>query len=152
MKHTSGRTKNSYRSSLAALLSYTREEGYLPRGVQTEAEFSKRYDGKGGEIGIYTPEKLRTLLSKIEPRLAPFVAIGAFAGLRTAEIVRLEWPEVRFGQNVIEIKASKSSPRTDSASSGEVAGPPCARRRWVHTMSLPLRRNLARALVISATI
>lgn len=108
MKHTSGRTKNNYRSSLATLLSYAREEGYLPRGVQTEAEFSKRYDGKGGEIGIYTPEKLRTLLFQIEPRLAPFVAIGALAGLRTAEIVRLEWPEVRFGQNVIEIKASKS--------------------------------------------
>ncbi|OJV22946.1 MAG: hypothetical protein BGO12_02585 [Verrucomicrobia bacterium 61-8] len=108
MKHTSGRTKNNYRSSLATLLSYAREEGYLPRGVQTEAEFSKRYDGKGGEIGIYTPEKLHTLLFKIEPRLTPFVAIGAFAGLRTAEIVRLEWTEVRFGQKVIEIKASKS--------------------------------------------
>jgi len=108
MKHTTGRTKNNYRSALATLLAYAREEGYLPRGVQTEAEFSKRYDGKGGEIGIYTPEKLRTLLFKIEPRLVPFVAIGAFSGLRTAEIVRLEWPEIRFGQNVIEIKASKS--------------------------------------------
>ncbi len=32
----------------------------------------------------------------------------AFAGLRTAEIVRLEWPEIRFSQNVIEIKAAKS--------------------------------------------
>lgn len=93
---------------MATLLSYAREEGFLPRGVQTEAEFSKRYDGKGGDIGVYTPEKLRSLLFQIEPRLVPFVAIGAFAGLRTAEIVRLEWPEVRFGQNVIEIKASKS--------------------------------------------
>lgn len=108
MKHTSGRTKNNYRSALATLLSYAREEGYLPRGVQTEAEFSKRYDGKGGEIGVYTPEQLKTLLLKIEPRLVPFLAIGAFAGLRTAEIVRLEWPEIRFSQNVIEIKAAKS--------------------------------------------
>ena len=108
MKHTTGRTKNNYRSALATLLAYAREEGYLPRGVQTEAEFSKRYDGKGGEIGIYTPQKLQTLLFKIEPRLVPFVAIGAFSGLRTAEIVRLEWPEIRFAQNVIEIKASKS--------------------------------------------
>lgn len=71
-------------------------------------EFSKRYDDKGGEIGIYTPEKLKALLFKIDPRFVPFVAIGAFAGLRTAEIVRLEWPEVRFGQDVIEIKAAKS--------------------------------------------
>jgi integrase len=108
MKHTSGRTKNNYRSALATVLAYAREEGYLPRGVQTEAEFSKRYDGKGGDIGIYTPEKIRTLLFNIEPRLVPFVAIGAFSGLRSAEIVRLEWPEIRFGQNVIEIKASKS--------------------------------------------
>ena len=108
MKHTSGRTKNNYRSALATLLSFARQEGYLPRGVQTEAEFSKRYDGKGGEIGVYTPDQLKTLLGNIEPRLVPFVAIGAFAGLRTAEIVRLEWPEVRFSQNVIEIKAAKS--------------------------------------------
>lgn len=108
MKHASGRTKNNYRASLATLLSFARQEGYLPRAVQTEAEFSKRYDGKGGEIGVYTPEKLKTLLFNIEPRLLPVVAIGAFAGLRTAEIVRLEWPEIRFGQNVIEIKAAKS--------------------------------------------
>ena len=108
MKHASGRTKNNYRASLATLLSFARQEGYLPRGVQTEAEFSKRYNGKGGEIGIYTPEKLKALLFHIEPRLLPAVAIGAFAGLRTAEIVRLEWPEVRFAQNVIEIKAAKS--------------------------------------------
>lgn len=108
MKHASGRTKNNYRSALATLLSFARQEGYLPRAIQTEAEFSKRYDGKGGEIGIYTPEKLKILLLNIDPRLLPVVAIGAFAGLRTAEIVRLEWPEVRFGQDVIEIKAAKS--------------------------------------------
>lgn len=108
MGHATGRTKNNYRASLATLLSFARQEGYLPRGVQTEAEFSKRYSGKGGEIGTYTPEKLKTLLFNIDPRLMPVVAIGAFAGLRTAEIVRLEWPEIRFGQNVIEIKASKS--------------------------------------------
>ena len=109
MKEASGRTRNNYRSALATLLSFARSQGYLPRGVQTEAEFSLRqHELKTGEIGIYSPDKVHTLLSKIELRLVPFVAIGAFAGLRTAEIVRLEWPEIRFGQNVIEIKAAKS--------------------------------------------
>lgn len=108
MEHATGRTKNNYRTSLATLLSFARQEGYLPRETQTEAEFSKRYDDKGGEIGIYSPEKLKTLLFNIDPRFVPFVAIGAFAGLRTAEIARLEWPEIRFGQDVIEIKAAKS--------------------------------------------
>jgi integrase len=108
MRHVSGRTKNNYRAALATLLSFARQEGHLPRGMQTEAEFSTRYDGRGGEIGIYTPEELKTLLFNIQPRLMPFIAVGAFAGLRTAEIVRLEWQEVRFAQNVIEIKASKA--------------------------------------------
>ena len=108
MRHVSGRTKNNYRAALATLLSFARQEGYLQRGIPTEAEFSARYDGRGGEIGIYTAEKLRTLLFGLEPRLMPFAAIGAFAGLRSAEIVRLEWQEIRFTQDVIEIKASKA--------------------------------------------
>ena len=67
-----------------------------------------RYNGKGGEIGTYTPTQLQILLSRIEPRMIPFVAIGAFAGLRSAEIARLEWQEVRFDQDVIELKAAKA--------------------------------------------
>ena len=108
MRHVSGRTKNNYRAALATLLSFARQEGYLQRGIPTEAEYSARYDARGGEIGVYTAEKLRTLLFGLEPRLMPFVAIGAFAGLRSAEIVRLEWQEIRLTQSVIEIKASKA--------------------------------------------
>jgi len=108
MKDTGGRTKNNYRMALITLFSFARQKGHLPRGQQTEAEFSARYNDKGGEIGIYTPEQLEILLSRIEPRLVPFVAIGAFAGLRSAEIVRLEWKEVRFDQDFIEIKAAKA--------------------------------------------
>ncbi len=38
----------------------------------------------------------------------PFWAIGAFAGLRRAEIERLAWNEIDFEAGVIEVKASKS--------------------------------------------
>jgi integrase len=40
--------------------------------------------------------------------LVPFVAIGAFAGLRTAEIERLDSTEVHMKDRFIEIKASKA--------------------------------------------
>ncbi len=108
LKDATGRTKNNYRAALITLFAFARQKGYLPRGQETEAEFAARFNGKGGEIGIYTPAQLEILLTRIDPRLLAFVAIGAFAGLRTAEIVRLEWPEVRFDQDVIEIKASKA--------------------------------------------
>lgn len=108
MEEASGRTKNNYRTALITLFSFARQKGYLTRGQETEAEFSARYDDKGGEIGIYTPEQLELLLTRIEPRFVPFIAIGAFAGLRSAEIVRLDWPEIRFDQDFVEIKAAKA--------------------------------------------
>ena len=108
MNKASGRTKNNYRTALITLFSFARQKGHLPRDRQTEAEFSARYNDRGGEVGIYSPAELEILLSRIEPRLVPFVAIGGFVGLRSAEIVRLEWPEIRFDQDVIEIKAAKA--------------------------------------------
>ncbi len=108
LKDATGRTKNNYRAALITLFSFARQKGYLARAQETEAEYAARFSGKGGEIGIYSPEQLEILLTQIDPRLLAFVAIGAFAGLRTAEIVRLEWPEIRFDQDVIEIKAAKA--------------------------------------------
>lgn len=38
----------------------------------------------------------------------PYWAIGAFAGLRSAELERLDWSEVDFEAGLIEVKASKA--------------------------------------------
>src|ERR1035441_3491487 len=51
---------------------------------------------------------MAAVLESAEPALVPFLAIGAFAGLRHAEIQRLDWSEVRLDENLIEIKASKA--------------------------------------------
>jgi integrase len=112
MKKASGRTKNNYRMALLTLLSYARDKKHLPRGEKTEAEFATRYDDKGGDIGIYTPEEFRTLLENIEERFVPFIALGGFAGLRTIEILRLEWKDVWFDKGVIEVGKDKAKTAT----------------------------------------
>ena len=38
----------------------------------------------------------------------PYLAIGAFAGLRHAELMRLDWSDVKLGQGHIEITAGKA--------------------------------------------
>jgi integrase len=63
---------------------------------------------KGSNIGIYSPDELRTFLENIEDTFVPDIAIGAFAGLRSAEIARLDWSEVKLDRGHIEIKASKA--------------------------------------------
>ena len=75
--------------------SYARNKNYLPRGEQTEAEFTTRLDDiKSGAIGIDTLEQFAVLLKCVDERFLPFVALGGFAGLRSIEILRLEWTEI----------------------------------------------------------
>ena len=112
MKTPGGRTKNNYRTALITLFSYARDKKHLPRGEKTEAEFATRFDDKGGDIGIYSPEQFRILLTNIEKRFVPFVALGGFAGLRTIEILRLEWEDIWFDQDVIEVGKDKAKTAT----------------------------------------
>jgi len=51
------------------------------------------------------------LLNKARASLLPYLAIGAFAGLRNAEIRRLDWSNVRFDRGFIECEASMTKTR-----------------------------------------
>ena len=89
-----GRTRNNYRATLCTLFSFARSRGYLPRGERHEAEMTMKASDRGSDIGIYTPAQLSVMLTGIAPKFVPFVALGAFAGLRTAEIHRLTWDDI----------------------------------------------------------
>ena len=60
---------------------------------------------------IFTVDELAALLNAAStraPDVVPMLAIGAFAGLREAEIKRLDWSEVDQKRGHIEIKSSKA--------------------------------------------
>jgi integrase len=48
------------------------------------------------------------MLENATPELVPYIAIGAFAGLRRAELERLDWHEIDLGFGLIEVTASKA--------------------------------------------
>ncbi len=97
----SKRTKKNYRNALRTLFSFARDKGYLPRHQDTEVQFSRQYKPEKTVIGIYTPEQLELLLSQISPRMVPFVALSALAGMRTAEIWKMQWEDIRLHTNQI---------------------------------------------------
>ena len=51
---------------------------------------------------------MAALLAAADAIALPLIALGGLAGLRTAEIVRLEWKDVNFAQGIITISAAKS--------------------------------------------
>ncbi|HMF46800.1 MAG TPA: tyrosine-type recombinase/integrase [Candidatus Udaeobacter sp.] len=60
---------------------------------------------------IFAVDQLRALLETaqlMEPSVLPMLAIGAFAGLRDAEIRQLDWNEIDLAHGHIEVKAAKA--------------------------------------------
>ena len=62
----------------------------------------------GGDVEIFTPAEIRRLLAAATPDFLPCLALGAFAGLRSAEIERLEWSDIRLAERHIVIGADKA--------------------------------------------
>ena len=58
--------------------------------------------------GILSPSDTAALLAAASDDIIPALAIGFFAGLRTAEIERLDWREIDLKRGFIEITAAKA--------------------------------------------
>lgn len=102
------RSRNNFRNNLILLFNYARLRGYLPKNQPTEADGLTKAKADEADVEIFTPAELSTLLSRADESLVLYIAIGAFAGLRTAEIQRLEWSEVKMDQGLIEVSAKKA--------------------------------------------
>jgi integrase len=104
----SSRSHNNYRGALLLLFRFAQKRGYLAEGTTAAEKTEDRSDGGEGDIPIFTPAEMRRLLNTSRRDVLPYLALGAFAGVRTAEISRLDWSEINFDSGYIEIKKSKA--------------------------------------------
>jgi integrase len=122
----SPKSRMNYRTNVGVLFSYALGRRMIPFNPIAHTAKPKVVD-KPPEI--FSVDELSTLLETAqqrEPDVVPMLAIGAFAGLRDAEIKRLDWKEIDLARGHIEITAAKAK---------------SARRRIV-----PIQPNLARWL------
>lgn len=105
------RNRNNYARAVTTLFNFAKRAGYLPRDRDTAAGGLTLAKDVGGEVQIFTVEELTRALNRLadfRPRYLPFVAIGAFAGVRSAELARLNWEDFDFEHRLIVLRASKS--------------------------------------------
>jgi integrase len=95
-------------SATRQLVRHAVSRGWLTKGVVDFEIVDTPRNKKAGAIAVFAPEELEALLTHAEPDLIPFLVIGAFAGLRSAEIERLDWREVDLVQGHIEITAANA--------------------------------------------
>jgi integrase len=106
------RARNNMRASIITLFRFARQQGYLARGLPTEADEVSRAKEVGGKIGILAPADLKTVLSKAPDDVRLFVLLGAFTGMRSSEILRLEWSDVHLQRGFITVAAEKAKTAT----------------------------------------
>jgi integrase len=117
-------TRNTFRRDLRTLFSFGVVREYCPTNPVARARKAKEVEG---EVGILTVDETARLLQEACDATLPYFALGAFAGLRPAELQRLAWDEIDFESKLVQVKASKSK---------------TARRRFVR-----LRPNLEKWLL-----
>jgi integrase len=106
------RSRNNVRQAIVTLFNFARRRGYLPKGETTEAADVETVRDHDGEIAILTPAQLTRLLKKSKQDYQLYFALAAFTGIRSAELLRLEWSEVNFEKGYIEVKARKAKTAT----------------------------------------
>jgi integrase len=106
------RSRNNVRQAVVTLFNFARRRGYLPKGETTEAADVETVRDRDGEISILTPTELSKLLRKSKPLYQLYFALAAFTGIRSAELLRLDWSEINFEKGHIEVKAREAKTAT----------------------------------------
>jgi integrase len=110
----SPKSRANYRANIGVLFSYAAKRRMIDFNPVAFTAKPKLIDRPPE---IFAVDELRALLEaahRIEPMVLPMLAIGAFAGLREAEIQRLNWQEIdltprpSLPDGHIEVKAAKA--------------------------------------------
>ena len=72
-----------------------------------------KLDVEEGEPEVFTPDEARLLMANVTEDFLPHMAIGLFAGLRSAEIQRLTWDKIDLEQRhiIVNVGVSKTGLR-----------------------------------------
>lgn len=108
LTHLGPVSRNTIRRNIITMFSFAKRQGYLHPDRKTAAEQTEKFKETDSEIAIFTPEEMQRLLLAAHQRILPFLAIGGFAGIRSAEIHRLHWEDVKWDRGHIEIAGKKA--------------------------------------------
>ncbi len=106
----SGRTWSNYARVIRTFFRFAQARKYYPKDMDPFDGIELDFEDDG-EIEIFTSNELVRLFEVARPEIVPFLALGAFAGLRHREIMRLDWQEI-LPSGYIEVKKAKSKVRS----------------------------------------
>ena len=101
----SNRSYANYRTVLHTLFGFAVARGLVADNPVKATQAVKADDVA---IQIFTPSEMRKLLATTSNEFLPSIVLGAFAGLRSAEIERLTWDDIRLTERHIIVGKDKA--------------------------------------------
>jgi len=101
-------TRNSLHRCIKVFFSFAKSRGYLPQSEATAAELVPIAKEGETKTEIFQPAEMTKLLAAASSEELALLAIGGFAGLRMAEIKRLDWQAVDLDRRIIMLRADQA--------------------------------------------
>jgi integrase len=107
----SPRSHNNFLRSLRTFFSFAQKHDWLSKEADLLSRVEMRHERRV-PVDIFSHKELSALLERASPLLKPCIALSAFAGLRTEEVLRLEWSDIERRAGFIEVAAHKAKTAT----------------------------------------
>jgi integrase len=107
----SPRSHNNFLCALRTFFRFAQRHDWLSKEVDLLSRVERRNE-KPTPVEIFTAKELAELLNHAAPEVATCIALGAFAGLRSAEIQRLSWSDIERRPGFTEVAADKAKTAT----------------------------------------
>jgi integrase len=135
----SPRSHNNFLRALGTFFAYAQRHNWLSKEADLLSRVELRHEPRA-PVEIFTAKELLALFQAASPLLAPCIALSAFGGLRTEEVLRLEWSDIDRRPGFIEVGAHKAKtatrrivPLVENLSKWLALAPHNGERVWPHT-------------------
>ena len=98
-------TRNNNRRVLVNLFNFAKSKKYIDSNPAIETAVTKHVRK---EVGILRPNQISQLLQHAPTPIRPYFAIGVFAGIRPEELLKLDWSDIKWRQEIIRVRAEVS--------------------------------------------
>jgi integrase len=104
---------NNWTDRISFLFGYGVENGYLDKNpIDKRLRRENPIDEKVEVFSVDDITKLLCAAAEGQPELVPMIALGAFTGVRIAELHRLEYQDINFSTGFVEVAGFKAKSRS----------------------------------------
>jgi integrase len=153
----SARSHNNFLRTIKTFLRFAQNHGWLSKEADLLSRVEKRSE-RPTPVEIFTPAQIAALFKHASPDISPCLALSAFAGLRSEEVLRLDWSDVERRPGFIEVAAHKAKtqarrivPISHNLARWLAIAPRKGQRVWLHSKAwfFEAMRNTANAAKIN---